>query len=102
MGAGVIPVPAGAERMAALLLDGALALVATAAAAALNVPAARSADALRLGGGATIFVFAVGLALAVRSPAIARQLYDRAPLASAVGQVIGLSGGASPTSPSGP
>jgi choline-sulfatase len=98
LGDGVAPRPVGAERLAALLLDGGLAVVATAAAAALDLAPRRSSAALQLGAGATVFVLAVGVALAVRSPALRRDLHDRAPLASSVGQTIGLSGGASQTS----
>jgi len=83
--------PAGAARVTALLVDGALAFIATAAAAALDLPAGRSSAASRLGAGAMVFVFAVGVALAARSPALVGALNDRAPLASAVSQTIGFS-----------
>jgi hypothetical protein len=81
----------GGARMSAWLVDGALAVVGVAAATAFDLPPARSNDATRLGAGATIFIVMVGIALAVRSPALARQLSDRAPLASVVTQIIGIS-----------
>jgi choline-sulfatase len=91
MGGGVGSQPASASRISALLLDGAFALVGIALGAAIDLPPARSIDAQRLGAGATIFVVTVGLALAVRSPAITSKLNDLAPLADVTSQAIGLS-----------
>jgi hypothetical protein len=94
-GAALADAPSGASGSAAaipaMLVDGALLLFATAVAAAIDVPTKRRTDVSWLGGGALVFVTAVGLVLVARSPALARALVGHAPVAGAVVEAIGLS-----------
>jgi hypothetical protein len=80
-----------AVDVTALLVDGAFVFAASVAAALLDVPTERRSDAAWLGGGALMFVTAVGLVLASRSSSLARDLVVHAPLAGAVAEAVGLS-----------
>jgi hypothetical protein len=80
-----------AVDVTALLVDASFVFVASGAAALLRVPAERRSDAAWLGGGALVFVTAVGLVLAGRSPSLARAVVVHAPLAGAFAGAVGLS-----------
>jgi hypothetical protein len=88
----VKPEMTSAARIPILLVDGALAFAVTALASALDVPKGTSADLAWVGGGALVFIMAIGLALTATSPALARRFDTRAPLSGAMAEVIGLSG----------
>jgi len=80
-----------AAAIPALLVDGALVLVATGVAAMVEIPLKRRTDISWLGAGVLVFVTAVGLVLVMRSAALARAAVGRAPIVGAVAEAVGLS-----------
>jgi hypothetical protein len=82
---------AAATPLPALLVDGAFAFIATAAAALLDIPVERRADYAWVGSGAIVFVAAIGLVLVGRSPSLAQSVVGQAPVAGTVAEAVGLS-----------
>jgi hypothetical protein len=80
-----------AADVSALLVDGAFVVAATAAAAMFDIPFKRKSDVGWLGGGALVFLTAVGLVLAARSPSLAHAVVGHAPFSGAVAEAVGLS-----------
>jgi hypothetical protein len=80
-----------AGRIAALLVDGAVALAAIALAAAIDLPSGSRAGTWKLGAAAVVVLATVGVWISVRSPSLVRGAQGRAPLAGAVAEFLGIS-----------
>jgi hypothetical protein len=73
-----------AQSMRMMLLDGGLAMAAVAVAAVTDLPAKRATLVAWLGGGALLALLIVGGTLLGRSPGLAREVAEQAPLAASM------------------
>ena len=96
--AGGPPDAALADRAYALLVDGSLAVAATAFAALWDVPPRRAHVASWSGAGGLALLGSIALSSLVQSPSLSRRVVEQAPFAAAIGQTVGLSA-ETPTSP---
>jgi hypothetical protein len=90
LGAGGPPDAALADRVFALLVDGSLAVAATALAALWDVPPKRAPVAAWGGAGGLALLGGVALSSLVHSPSLSRRVLEQAPFAAAIGQTVGL------------
>ncbi len=90
---GAPPADAGGAggRIAALLVDGAVALAAIALAAAVDFPSGSHAGTWKIGAALVVVLAIVGLWISVRSPSLVRGAQARAPLAGVVAEMLGIS-----------
>jgi choline-sulfatase len=90
LGAGGPPDAARTERMDALLVDGSMAVAATAFAALFDLPPHRAQMAAWSGAGGLALLGSIALSSLVQSPSLSRRVVEQAPFAAAIGQTIGL------------
>jgi len=90
LGAGGPPDAALADRVYALLVDGSLAVAATAFAALWDVPPQRAPMASWGGAGGLALLGGVALSSLVHSPNLSKRVVEQAPFAAAIGQTVGL------------
>jgi hypothetical protein len=90
LGAGGPPDAALADRVHALLVDGSLAVAATALAALWDVPPRRAHMASWSGAGGLALLGGVALSSLVHSPNLSRRVVEQAPFAAAIGQTVGF------------
>jgi hypothetical protein len=90
LGAGGPPDAALSDRVFALLVDGSLAVAATALAALWDVPPRRAHIASWGGAGGLALLGGVALSSLVHSPSLSRRVVEQAPFAAAIGQTVGL------------
>ena len=90
LGAGGPPDAALADRVYALLVDGSLAVGATALAALYDVRPQRAHVASWGGAGGLALLGGVALSSLVHSPSLSRRVVEQAPFAAAIGQTVGL------------
>jgi hypothetical protein len=97
--AGGPPDAALADRVYALLVDGSLAVAATAFAALWDVPPRRAHMAAWGGAGGLALLGGVALSSLVHSPNLSRRVVEQAPFAAAIGQTVGLGADLAPSHP---
>jgi len=90
LGAGGPPDASLTDRVVALLVDGSLAVGATAFAALYDVPPKRAHMASWGGAGGLALLGGVALSSLVHSPSLSRRVVEQAPFAAAIGQTVGL------------
>jgi hypothetical protein len=90
LGAGGPPDATLADRVYALLVDGTLAVAATALAALWDLPSRRAHMASWGGAGGLALLGGVALSSLVHSPSLSRRVVEQAPFAAAIGQTVGL------------
>ena len=90
LGAGGPPDAASTDRVYALLVDGSLAVAATAFAALWDFPPRRAPMAAWGGAGGLALLGGVALSSLVQSPNLSRRVVEQAPFAAAIGQTVGL------------
>jgi choline-sulfatase len=91
VGAGGPPDAALADRVYALLVDGTLAVAATALAALWDVSPQRAHIASWGGASGLALLGSVALSSLVQSPNLSKRVVEQAPFAAAIGQTVGLS-----------
>jgi hypothetical protein len=91
LGAGGPPDAAVGDRVYALLVDGSLAVAATALAALWDPPPQRVQVASWGGAGGLALLGSIALSSLVQSPSLSRKVVEQAPFAAAIGQTVGLS-----------
>jgi hypothetical protein len=99
VGAGGPPDAALADRVYALLVDGSLAVGATALATLWDIPPRRAHMASWGGAGGLALLGSVALSSLVQSPNLSRRVVEQAPFAAAIGQTVGLNADVAVTSP---
>lgn len=91
LGAGGPPDASVGDRVVALLVDGSLAIAATALAALWDLPPRRAHMASWSGAGGLALLGSIALSSLVQSPSLSRRVVEQAPFAAAIGQTVGLS-----------
>jgi hypothetical protein len=91
LGAGGPPDAALGDRVDALLVDGTLAVAATALAALWDVPPERAHMASWAGAGGLALLGSIALSSLIQSPNLSKRVVEQAPFAAVVGQTVGLS-----------
>jgi hypothetical protein len=99
VGAGGPPDAALADRVYALLVDGTLAVAATALAALWDVSPQRAHIASWGGASGLALLGSVALSSLVQSPNLSKRVVEQAPFAAAIGQTVGLSTEVAPAAP---
>jgi choline-sulfatase len=99
LGAGGPSDAALGDRVYALLVDGSLAVAATALAALWDPPAKRAQLASWGGAGGLALLGSIALSSLVQSPNLSRKVVEQAPFAAAIGQTVGLGSEAPPRAP---
>jgi hypothetical protein len=99
LGAGGPPDAALADRVYALLVDGSLAVAATALAALWDVPPRRAHMASWGGAGGLALLGGIALSSLTQSPNLSRRVVEQAPFAAAIGQTVGLGADVGPSQP---
>jgi choline-sulfatase len=99
VGAGGPPDAALADRVYALLVDGTLAVAATALAALWDVSPQRANIASWGGASGLALLGSVALSSLVQSPNLSKRVVEQAPFAAAIGQTVGLSTDVAPAAP---
>jgi hypothetical protein len=90
LGVGGPPDASLADRVVALLVDGSLAVGATALAALYDVSPRRAHLASWGGAGGLALLGGVALSSLIHSPSLSRRVVEQAPFAAAIGQTVGL------------
>jgi len=85
-----------ADRVYALLVDGGLAVAATALAALWDVPPRRAQMLSWSGAGGLALLGSIALSSLVQSPNLSRRVIEQAPFAAAIGQTVGLTAETAP------
>ncbi|HMJ56649.1 MAG TPA: hypothetical protein VK540_31490 [Polyangiaceae bacterium] len=88
-----------ADRVYALLVDGSLAVAATALAALWDVSPRRAQLASWSGAGGLALLGSIALSSLVQSPNLSRRVVEQAPFAAAIGQTVGLGTEVAPSPP---